>query len=110
MPNPTETCKNLAVAHGLTLIHEKYTPERGERFTLYLGHTRLFGADTIAPIEYYLYGFRDGRTAPSQQAHEAMDYLTDSISGIEAIARAVTSHVSKLKEVEKYIEPATRER
>ena len=110
MSSTIDICRDMAINRGLTFVHEQATHERGERFTINYGRARLFGSDTIAPVEYYLMGFRDGSTLPVHEAHQAMESLRITRNDIHTIYNMVNELLTCIDEVLDFIEPFTRER
>lgn len=95
--------RKQAVALGLTFAHAQATFETDQKYSLYYGATCLISSTDPGPIEFYMYGYRDGRTLPTDQAGKLLA-LVDLI-----INKAGDTGTFALT-VKEIIEPLTRER
>lgn len=103
--------KSLAVKMGLLFIHEASSPEWGaETFALYYGNTCLHKTSDLSTVEHYLWGYRDGRTTPTPEAHAALKALDSVGRSITGIAEDLDGLVDVLDKVREFVEPHTRER
>ena len=107
---PLDSLKSLAVSMGLIFIHEQDTAERMGRFSLYYGGTCLCSNESLGPIEHYLYGFRDGRTLPVPEAAQALENVRITRNSLLDSVNAQHKLLTRLDEVDAFIETMTRER
>jgi len=101
---------DLCVKLGLDFIEQHSTYHSARRFYVYHGKTCLVAADDPMQVEHYLYGWRDARSIPTPEAHDAADALLEVsqyVRDMKQGAEAVMHWVHKLDE---FIDPMTRER
>ena len=105
-----DSLKTLAVNQGLVVLDEGATLDKARRISLYYGRTCLCASENIQLIEHYLFGFRDGRTTPHPDAHDAERLANDLSRRLEQLVIELPRLVEKADEVADFIAPYTRER
>jgi hypothetical protein len=105
-----EHIRNMAVSMHLIVIYEAATPERGHVCSLYYGKTCLHRTSDLSTVEFYLYGYRDGRTVPHPDAHKAADALLELKHYAEDVRGGAQTALHWIDKLDEFIDPLTRER
>lgn len=93
--------KSLAVDEGLIFLHEEASPDKAERFAVYHDRTCLCASEDLQVVEFYLFGFRDGRTSPTKDSSIALSIIRNAVADIETAQK-------KMDEAENRVEQARR--
>jgi len=110
MNDVLEAIRVLACSMNLVVLYQEAIPERSHILSLYYGKTCLHRTSDLSTAEFYLYGFRDGRTTPSPEAHEAADGLLKLTNLVKSMKQEAESAIQQTYKLDKFIDPQTRER
>lgn len=105
-----EFIRDLCVKLKLDFIEQHASQHGARRFYVYFGKTCLVSADDPMQVEHYLYGFRDGRSVPMPEAHDAADALLEAERHAKDIKEAAENLARWIDRLDEFIDPLTRER